>query len=285
MSWRLWIETAGLKSSSLRGPAPASANPRDFYDFEDERSVKPTADKISEAEQSKIDITRRFKTRMWDEIAQAAMKEGHTKEDILARCEMLDTLLLDFTPNLDKLSPKKFVELAVDASAVGRRIAVLKSHFPGIDIPQLWLDRPSTFLESEKELDESALKLKDLLSKAKDINSIITVLPMMINIEYTVSILVTMKNRFPTVDPVEELEKDPDYILRSQANGQPLDPVFFDGESWSAPSFDRSSSNLNLEWQRNLRKKQKEEEEEFWRLERLKKEKKENDTKTSFLDK
>eukprot|EP00959_Pyramimonas_sp_CCMP1952_P457684 9475356-Pyramimonas_sp.AAC.2 len=44
-------------------------------------------------------------------------------------------------------------------------------------------------------------------------------------------------------------------ILRAQANGMPLDPVFFDGKSWSAPSFDPSASIHNQEWQVNLREK------------------------------
>ena len=70
----------------------------------------------------------------------------------------------------------------------------------------------------------------------------------------------------------QELEADPEQILRAEACGVPLDPVFFDGENWTAPVLDRSSENNNLEWQKNLRLKQKQEEETFWEEQRRREE-------------
>lgn len=248
------------------------------------RDGPPTPTQLLEAEQSSSKIRRRYKARMWDDIAQIAKKRGHTEEFAFSQCEMLDVFLDDFTPDLDQMRIEDWAELVVDADPLGQRIALVKTHFPSLDILLLWKNRPRTFLEPEAQLTKSILQVKSLLSGAKNIDSILTVLPACINIEYTVSILVTMKRWFPGENVVLELENDPEMILRAAAAGMPLDPVFFDGETWMAPSLDASSTNNNLEWQQNLRIKQKAEEEAFWELQRRRKFVKEGKQQGSLMD-
>jgi hypothetical protein len=49
----------------------------------------------------------------------------------------------------------------------------------------------------------------------------------------------------------QALEEDPDLIRRAQEKDIPFDPVFFDGTSWSAPSYD--SKGKLLPWQKYIR--------------------------------
>ena len=46
--------------------------------------------------------------------------------------------------------------MAIDSDRVGRRIVILKTSFPRIDIPLLFIKRPRTFLQDEDDLLESA---------------------------------------------------------------------------------------------------------------------------------
>jgi len=216
-----------------------------------------------EAAESASNIKSRYKEKMWKELAEAAVKQGYTREHTLEQCRKLDSVLLDFTPALEKMTMSDHVRLVIERDQVGRRIMILKTNFPSVDIPRLWINRPRTFLQDEEELLEAASQLKQLLSKASDVDNIVSILPAMLNMEHAVSILVTLQRWLPDEDAVQVLNKDPGIILRAQANGMPLDPVFYDGKSWSGQSFDRSSSNLNLEWQTNLRKKQAKEKQEY----------------------
>merc|ERR1711970_1051775 len=98
-----------------------------------------------------------------------------------------------------------YVQMAIDSDRVGRRIVILKTSFPRIDIPLLFIKRPRTFLQDEDDLLESAQQLKHLLSEADDMDNIVSVLPEMTNIEHAVSILVTLRRLLPNDDPVQML--------------------------------------------------------------------------------
>mmetsp|Transcript_15724 Transcript_15724/g.30179 ORF Transcript_15724/g.30179 Transcript_15724/m.30179 type:complete len:300 (+) Transcript_15724:97-996(+) len=195
---------------------------------------------------------QRHKERVLQEVTQAACKLGFEEEQMYINYVALDALLVDFTPNLDKMGAKEWAMVAGDASDIYHKIVMLKAHFPSLDLQKLLAANPRVLLKDGARLEESIINVKAMLCEAKNVDSMIQALPVLLEPKVLVSVLVTISRWFPNKDPLEVLEDDPELVLRAQEKDIPFDPVFFDGGNWSAPSYD--SKGKLLPWQKYIRK-------------------------------
>mmetsp|Transcript_20814 Transcript_20814/g.65890 ORF Transcript_20814/g.65890 Transcript_20814/m.65890 type:complete len:316 (-) Transcript_20814:30-977(-) len=201
-----------------------------------------------------FDFRARHKERVMDEIISAGKRRGHEEEALVRGLRQLKSIFIEFEPVFgDGMGEGDWADMAAGVEEVFQRVITLKHHFPRLDATQVLVARPKTFLQPLEELERNVALVKSVLRDAEDVDNIVQVLPEVLDPAICISCLVTIQRWFPKKDPVEQLNLDPDMIRRAQREDIPLDPVFFDGESFSAPMFDRSSDNLNQPWQKYIR--------------------------------
>eukprot|EP00976_Prorocentrum_cordatum_P019144 388774-Prorocentrum_minimum.AAC.1 len=143
---------------------------------------------------------------------------------------------------INKVGEESFID--INAEALVSKAAVLKKHFPNIDVRDVFERRPALMEKSEQELDACAQKVIHMLSEAEDPGKIIQAEPDLLEPNVLASVLSTFQRWFPrgskgnkpgvpNHSSVAILERDPDLIRRSRDKGIPFDPVF-DGKTLRA---------------------------------------------------
>eukprot|EP00873_Tetraselmis_striata_P012670 jgi/Tetstr1/432934/TSEL_022274.t1 len=184
-------------------------------------------------------IRERFRLRLFGELRQAAVRAGHDDKKFDRGVALLETVVGTFTPDLNALREREWVELVVDAGSLASKMVVLKTHFPSLDATQLILKKPRVFLSPTSELDTTCQQVMHLLKDAPDPGAIIAETPDLLEPAMVASAIVTFKNWWPEKDPIQVLQEEGAYWLRfAQENDIPLEPVYHDGNSWTVPAFD-----------------------------------------------
>lgn len=195
---------------------------------------------------------RRQKQRTLAEVAEAGVRLGLDEAVLHENFAALDALLVDFTPDINRLTASDWAVLASDTKVMFAKLMLIKSYFPGVDLQRLVADNPKPLLKSKVALEEDLLNVRNMLAEAANPDALVATLPILLEPKVMVSCLVTIQRWFPKKDPLKMLEDDPDMIRRAQEKDIPFDPVFFDGERWSAPGYD--SKGKLLPWQKYIRK-------------------------------
>ncbi|KAK3240177.1 hypothetical protein CYMTET_49966 [Cymbomonas tetramitiformis] len=201
---------------------------------------------------SREDWDARHKRRVLQEVAEAGVKLGYCKEDMYANFDVMDTLFLGFSPNMDKMKASEWAEMSMSVNKVMNNVMAIKMHFSELDVKRLLEKNPRIIMKSPSDLERDVEQVKFFLAEAKDIDALIQEVPDLLSPEVTVAVLSTFKRWWPKKDPVEALEEDPDVLRRAQEKDVPLDPVFFDGKAWNAPS--HNSKGKLQSWQKYIRK-------------------------------
>lgn len=201
-------------------------------------SFDPTTTPPEEPDQ----IRERFRVRLFGELRQAAVKGGHDGGRFDKGVKVLETVVGPFTPDLSALKEKEWVELIVDAGSLASKMVILKTHFPCVDVAQLILKKPRVFLCETNELETTCQQVVHLLREAPNAGAIIAETPDLLDPPMVASAIVTFHKWWPEKDPIQMLQEEGGYWLRfAQENEIPLEPVYYDGNSWTVPAFDTSA--------------------------------------------
>ncbi|KAF8055487.1 hypothetical protein HT031_006746 [Scenedesmus sp. PABB004] len=205
------------------------------------------------------DWEARRRRRVVDDLFDASRRLGpaFTREAIAEGVTTLEALLPGLQVDVEALKAADWARLALDVGGAATKLVLLKSCYPGADLSRVIQRQPGLLLLDASTLEENSKQVKSLLSTAKDADALLTALPSLMEPRTLISVLVTVRKwYFNKRDPVEVLEADPELILRAQACGVPLDPVYMDETgNWSAPGFDYL--NKRAPWQEYLDKKHK----------------------------
>lgn len=195
-----------------------------------------------------VDWQERNKQRVFRELSAAGKKMGVTADSIQEGIATMEMLLPGFLVDMEAMKASDWVTLITNADLVAVKVITLKRCFPSLDLPLVLNKFPRLLNQDVQQLEKSASKVAEMLSPANDPAAIIHELPQMLNPGTCVSVLVTLQRWFPNKDPLSVLEADPDIIRRAQENDVPLEPVFFDGENFSAPQNTRRATQPWQKW-------------------------------------
>jgi len=187
-------------------------------------------------------------------LLQIAVSKGYDENIFNESWSQLDSIVGAFTPDLDALKEEDWVTFVMDASLIARKIVVLKTFFPSLDVPRVLNKKPKLFLKDLEELRLVCEQVQHLLKEAPNPGVILSETPDLFDPAMVASVLISFQRWFPKDDPVQKLQADGAGILqRAQDNDIPLDPVYYDGTTWRAPAFDTQAEQLP--WQEHIRTK------------------------------
>jgi len=177
-----------------------------------------------------LSIRARYRARRLKEVAAAS--GGADLEAVIAGWAALEKLLVmepgSFTPAEGGMKDAEWASLALNIPTLIRRIIVLKTELPTLNIQELVARRPRLLTEDEEALRRRAVQAKRLLTDAgaADVGALVSTLPDLLDPRQCASVLATMARWYPKENAVERLERDPDILLRAGERDQPLDPAF-----------------------------------------------------------
>ena len=206
----------------------------------------------------------RFRKRRVHELADIADIEGDVAMANWCSVEaILGAKPGTMLPDPEKMKDKdwaRFVNTGA-AAAISKRVVVLKSRFPSLDITLIAKSKPSLLLEEIDVLQRRAEQAALTLHTAQDAGKLIGIIPDLLNPQACASILGTLARFFPKKPSVETLEKDPDIVRRMEENDVALDPAFFVGvhdasgfELYAVQGIDQTAAKESLQdWQKYIR--------------------------------
>lgn len=154
---------------------------------------------------------RRRKEKDAQEIIQVAKKKGKTEASVRLGLQQLDTILPS-SLNLHKMKASDWLSVLLDVDAVAEKVVLLKAFYPAADVSRIVALRPKLLLSSTKDIEEDALKVKALLSSAKNPDAIIQAVPDMSDPLTLSRSLAQLAAMYPKQSAVAMLEQNPAVI-------------------------------------------------------------------------
>lgn len=75
---------------------------------------------------------------------------------------------------------------------MGAKIIMLKLHYPRLDLAKVLAKKPKMLLLSYEKLDQQAQQVRHLLSRAKDLERLLGLVPELLDPKECISILITV---------------------------------------------------------------------------------------------
>jgi len=205
-------------------------------------------------------IKERYRVRLFQELREQAVRRGQDAEGFDRGVKALETVVGTFTPDISAMNETEWVNLIMDSESLANKIVVVKTAFPSLDIIKLILKKPRVFLATAADLGSTCQQVLHLLRDAPDPGAIISETPDLMETQMLASAIVTFQRWWPEKDPIQVLQDEGGYWLRfTQEHEIPLDPVYYDGKTWTVPAFDPDAPQQP--WKEFIAKKAKAEEE------------------------
>ena len=105
----------------------------------------------------------------------------------------------------------------LDPAGAATRLVALKGAYPSADLAKILMERPLLLTRDPSALAADASHVRALLSAARDVDALVTALPLLTDPRVCVQVLVTVEKWYFGRRPaIEVLEADPDLIRRAE---------------------------------------------------------------------